>query len=343
MDKYVSSTYVPDFNSITGRTEIARNIWNAIKTSKGSTICVYGAQGCGKTYILQKILGDDYREYELERLEKTRSHSTLVVENPTNEIIEFLKVNGSFNSGTTVIVCDNIKKIDFCNCFEVSTFTLEEMNRLFPGYPEESRMSQGNMWNFEFYKQFKDRKDVFRTPKEYVQDILTTLQDSYISSSLEEHGHTVGMIHENFVDTRNLTIEECSEIMESLSIADIYDTMIYTVDWEYCQYFQVEGIARPATIIGGRYKKSTLRPGSCWTKANNQKMRMSKLKRFKPVCTEKLIMILDNLMKQGPQNNFYELTTQDVDVINHLKLSGKFKPSEVSRLKKSLSSYRATS
>lgn len=72
-------------------------------------------------------------------------------------------------------------------------------------------------------------------------------------------------------------------------------------------------------------------------------MRMSKLKKFKPVYTEKLIMILDNLMKTGPSENFYNLTTQEVDVINHLKLSGKFKPSEVSRLKKSLSAYRATS
>ena len=341
MDKYVSATFVPDFNSILGRTELARNIWNCIQQSKGNTVCIYGPSGCGRTHIVKKLLGTLYNEVESPSV--SNSASPVVIKNPSGDIIEFLKINGSYCSGTTIIICENIKKIDFCNCFEVPYLTEDEIHQWFPGYPEAARLCEGNMWNFEFYKQFRDRKDKFWTPKDYVYHIMTTKQDSYIKSSVDEHGHTFGMIHENYTDTRGITLEECVDITDSLSIADMYDTLIYKQDWEYCKFFQIEGIARPAMNIDGRFQRSTLRPGSCWTKTNNQKMRASKLKRFKPVCHEKLILILEQLMKSGPKENFYEFTTADVDVVNHLKMSNRFKPSEILRLKKALSAYHATS
>ena len=172
---------------------------------------------------------------------------------------------------------------------------------------------------------------------------MTTKKELYIKESIDEYGHTFGMLHENYHDTRGLDIHDCVDISDSMSLADVYDTMIYTDSWEYCAFFQVEGIARPATVIGGRFQRSTLRPGSCWTKMNNQKMRASCLKRFKPVCHEKLIMMLDNLMKTRGQENPYNLTTADVDTINHLKMTQKYKPSEILRLKKTLSSSHATS
>jgi hypothetical protein len=341
MDKYVSSTFIPDFNLILGRTELARNIWNCIQDSKGCTMCIYGPPGCGKTYIIKKLLGNLFVETDTPLV--SSSTTPVVIKNPTGDIIEFLKTNGSYCSGTTIIICENIKKIDFCNCFEVPYLTEDEINKWFSGYPDAARMCEGNMWNFEFYKQFKDPKDKFWTPKDYVYRIMTTKQESYIKSSVDEHGHTFGMIHENYNDTRGITIDECVDIIDSISLADMYDTLIYKQDWEYCKFFQIEGIARPATIINGRFNHSSLRPGSCWTKMNNQKMRASKLKRFKPVYHKKLILILDNLMKSGPSKNFYEFTPADVDVVNHLNIINKFKPSEILRLKKSLSSYHATS
>ena len=343
MDKYVTTTVIPDFNSIPGRKEISEQIWKCIQSSNGNTVCIYGPPGCGKTFIVKQLLKDSYVELEPEKIVKTNSTSASVIRNPQTDIIEFLKINGSINSGTTIIICENIKRIDFCNCFEIPYLTETEINTLFPGYPDAARLCEGNMWNFEFYKQFTDRKDKFWTPKDYVYNIMTTHQDSYIKDSIDEHGHTFGMLHENYLDTRGLTIEESADIIESMSLADIYDTLIYTQNWEYCNFFQIEGIARPANTIQGRFGKSTLRPGSCWTKTNNQKMRESKLKKFKPVHHDKLIRILENLMISGPQDNFYELTTSDIDVINHLKMSGKFKPSEILRLKKAVTSYHATS
>ena len=343
MDKYVTTTVIPDFNSIPGRKEISEQLWKCIQSSKGNTVCIYGPPGCGKTFIVKQLLKDSYVELEPEKIVKTNSTSASVIRNPPTDIIEFLKINGSVNSGTTIIICENIKRIDFCNCFEIPYLTETEINKLFLGYPDAARLCEGNMWNFEFYKQFTDRKDKFWTPKDYVYNIMITDQDSYIKDSIDEHGHTFGMLHENYLDTRGLTIEESADIIDSMSLADIYDTLIYTQNWEYCNFFQIEGIARPANMIRGRFCKSTLRPGSCWTKTNNQKMRESKLKKFKPVHHDKLIRILENLMISGPQDNFYELTTSDIDVINHLKMSGKFKPSEILRLKKAVTSYHATS
>lgn len=338
MDKYVTSTVVPDFNSVPGRAELSRNIWNAIQKARGSTLCVYGPQGSGKTYILEKILGKNYTENFV--MEKSRSHTHTVVDNPTSDVIMFLKTHGSFSLGTTIIVCDNIKKVDFCDCIEVPCFTEAQLNAVFPGHPDAARKCLGNMWNFEFYKQFSDSKDQFWTPRDYVKRIMSVRLDSYIKSTVEEHGHTLGMIHENYTDSPGLTLDECDDIIDSISLADVYDDLLYTQDWNYCKFFQIEGIARPATVIAGRHT-GELRPGSCWTKMNNHKMRMSRLKRFKPLCHQKLILILDQLMKD-PTNNPYNLESCDVDTINHLKMTNKFRPAEVARLKKFLSSSRAT-
>ena len=338
MDRFVTTTIVPDFNSIPGRADLAKNIWNGIQDAKGRCICVYGRQGCGKTFLINRILGDQYSEHT--KPEKVASHTHVVVENPSNDVVEFLNIQGSFSLGTTIIICENLKKIDFCDCFEVPCFTEDQINQLFPGHQHAARMCEGNMWNFEFYKQFTDKKDTFWTPRDYVYNILSKKHESYIKSSVEEHGHTLGMIHENYTDTRGITLDECSDITDSMSLADMYDTLIYTSDWNYCKFFQVEGIARPAAIIDGRFDRPDIRPGSCWTKMNNHKMRMNKLKRFKPLCHDKLVFMLDRLMA-NPRDNHYRLEPCDVDSINHLKIKNKFKPSEISRLKKSLASYHA--
>lgn len=340
MDRYTVVTRVPDFNSIPGRARLARNIWDSIQ--RGGTICVYGKHGCGKTFLLQKILGNNYFEYD--SINKSDTHSHVVVENITNEILDTVKTNGSLTQGTTIFVCEDVKKIDFCNCFEVPVFTEEELNTLFPGHPRAARLCEGNMWNFEFYKQFSDQKDVFMTPKDYVTRIMSQTQESYIKSSVEEHGHTWGMIHENYQDSRGITMDECADIGECMSLTDIIDQRMYENDWGLFEFFQVAGIATPAYIINGRHR-GTIRPGSSWTKMNNQKMRASKLRKFKPVHHEKLNVLLDVMMKsESPEDiaRDYNITSGDIDVLNHLKIHKKFKPSEVARLKKRIS-CRATS
>ena len=334
MDRYTRITRVPDFNSIVGRAEVARNIWNAIQTR--CCLCIYGKPGCGKTYILRNLLGQDY--FEFDETSDTSHH--VVVEEPSNDIIERIKSGGPLTRGSTILVCSDLKRIDFCDCIEIPQFTETQLNTLFPGYPREAKMCGGNMWNFEFYKQFHDKKDTFMNPKEYVQYILSTARDTYIKSSIEEHGHTWGMIHENYPDTRNLTMDECGDIAECMSLADVYDQKIYESDWDLCRYFQITGIALPAYIIRGRYDKS-LRPGSSWTKMNNQKMRSNKLKKFGDFDTNKYILILKTLMTHPNPREFaklYTITPHDIDVLNHLLLGSKFKPQEITRLKKKVTS-----
>jgi hypothetical protein len=121
-----------------------------------------------------------------------------------------------------------------------------------------------------------------------------------------------------------------------MSLADVYDQKIYESDWDLCRYFQITGIALPAYIIRGRYDKS-LRPGSSWTKMNNQKMRSNKLKKFGDFDTNKYILILKTLMTHPNPREFaklYTITPHDIDVLNHLLLGSKFKPQEITRLKK---------
>jgi hypothetical protein len=282
-------------------------------------------------------LGDRYFETTIPS--DTNCHA--VVENPTGEIIEFLKTHGPLTQGSTVIVAEDIKNIDFCNCIEVPLMTEEQLNLYFPGHPEAARKCEGNMWNFEFYKQFSHTKDKFLTPKDYIKEILTTPQGSYITNSCEEHGQTWGLVHENYPTIPGLTTEDCSLIAESLSQADVYDQKIYETEWDFCRYFQIAGIAYPATVVRGRADPNIqLRPGSAWTKVNNQKMRENRLKKFHTRDYEKFLHMLYHFSPRVWRD--YNLTPQDIDTLNHLLLDNKLKPSAVLRLKKELSAYDKT-
>lgn len=91
-------------------------------------------------------------------------------------------------------------------------------------------------------------------------------------------------------------------------------------------------------------KSEDIKPGSVWTKYGNFKMRQQKLKNIQKEHSTKLGVEELALVRMyaakgdyGPAIS-YGLKPCDFDVMNHLALGNKMKPSEVMRVKKKLRS-----
>jgi hypothetical protein len=199
---------------------------------------------------------------------------------------------------------------------------------------------QGNIRNFYDYMNFSDEKDIFKTSKDIVIDILCRKGNGFdTSQTVHEHGHVVDVIHGNYLHSNDTNVVP---IAESLSLADIYDSAMYKGEWNYMQYYVSCGMAVPKYNLGEPLKPENIQPGSTWTKYGNYKMRYNKLKIIQGRRTTKLgVEELGLIRKYAIAGDLdplieYKLTALDFDIMNHLALGNKLKPSEVAKVKKKL-------
>ena len=146
-----------------------------------------------------------------------------------------------------------------------------------------------------------------------------------------------------------LTMKEAASISENMSTADMYDNALYNGEWELNKFFCHEAIIHPCIKLNQSLYRETLNPGSAWTKYNNMRMRMRKIKQIKQkqiynkITIETLILIKDKCIELNLNVlsllRIYKLTSQDMDVINHLALITKIKPKLLNNIKKELRKY----
>ena len=81
---------------------------------------------------------------------------------------------------------------------------------------------------------------------------------------------------------------------------------------------------------------NTIRPGSAWTKYNNYKMRLSRLKHMR--INLDVIQLHHLYLQKGDISHFlhYKFKPQDVDMMNHLCLKTKLKQKNILRIKKDI-------
>ena len=147
-----------------------------------------------------------------------------------------------------------------------------------------------------------------------------------------EHGHTFGIMHENYVDYVS-SCETLAQISDSFSNADMIDSIIYTdVSWDLIQYFNISACLIPAQLIKKDPHKTSksIRPGSIWTKYSNACMKANRLKRlkFNRDCIHLIVQYL-NIDGKSPVH----FDSYDLDSINQLSFSEKIKPKVLSNLK----------
>ena len=275
-------------------------------------------------------------------------------------VADTLDVSEPLSLGSTIVVSDKI--IENLLCIKIESLSVEDIihigTKKFPGTNEDevrrhAISSNGDIRTFLFHmNQFTDIKDLFKSPKDFVYDLLCQggcLEPwDYIGRSVMEHGYSWGVVHENYLDSP-CSINSMDLLADMMSYADIKDGDIYSSGYSSQKYiFSLFGILLPAIAIDHTLDRNIMRPGSAWTKFNNYKMRF---RRFQSLTNRKVLtkidvdslMVISQYCKSKPIDgyvmnllNFYGFESADIDMMNHISLVNKIKPRILQTIKTKL-------
>lgn len=353
--------------------DVIENIVNMCET-----VCLYGDSGVGKTYLVHAVMNNNNRNWvdmthdlikNVEFMDRLKSSDCHVVVDDlesdahlVKDMFETVRSGGRLTKGSLIIISRNVGKVDFCNgvhCGHIDNPTMVTIGRRqFPKEPlarleKLSNESRGNVRNFLYSVKFPDVRDMFRTPRDFICDLLCSDSNvnpmDYFGKTIHEHGYTWDMVHENYTDSANSNLAYISECM---SQADVLDTEIYKGNWGLVPFFSSISTVAPALQIRHSLERSKIRSGSAWTKFGNFKMRHMKFVAMSNRCRHSVDIDSLMLLKQYCQTDKeraleickeYKIVSSDMDVINHLAILNKMKPKELQSIKKSLKDATAPS
>ena len=310
----------------------------------------------GKTFILEKVLeGTNHIELLPHHL-KRDSHFLPFIKPSTKHVfidnydstfksvIEQVSDGNNLTRGsllvttTTMCMYPNFETVMIPRHKPDVLLTLTE-NQGREAY-EAAVRSQGNIRNFFTYLEGYDEMDEFKTPKEFIAEVLSDPGPIKILDNIAEHGHMWDIFQENYIDSKGVDLIKSTV---SFSDADVYDTYIYqSGNWNLMPYFVLHALTLPKSALGEPLNKDKIRPGSCWTKLGNYKMRKQK---FSEICKKSRmglgveeLCLLKKYAEKGDLEPLleYKITPQDFDVINHLAVGNGLKSKDVTRVKKAL-------
>jgi hypothetical protein len=161
----------------------------------------------------------------------------------------------------------------------------------------------------------------------------------YIGGQVYEPGNNSSILQENYPDAFG---RDHAQIAEILSVADIFESKVYSGAWDLFPYYTFFGCLLPAVEIGHTLEPP-LRAGSTWTKYQNACMRAKRIKAMARRVPGKEITMDDLLLlrlyaergETGPLMD-HGLIAQDIDTLNNIGFLKKFKTKVVVALKKGL-------
>tara|TARA_B110000285_G_scaffold73546_1_gene84830 strand:+ start:799 stop:1884 length:1086 start_codon:yes stop_codon:yes gene_type:complete len=322
------------------------DVFNSIAEYIDSNIafCVCGPPGCGKSHMVNMLLSGK-ETIEATTWTETECHIVIDETRIDKNILEEVKKFGKLSRLSTILITQDSSGIDFCPIVNVPKATPADMIKIAGKGSEQLNLAilcDGNIRNFLNALEFKTLPDNFTEPKELVKNLLCgQLQSqesdpwSLLSRGISDHGYMWSIVHENAIDSPNWD----HNTAEAMSLADIYDGVLFSGNWDFMRYFTLEAFIHPSLQINHTLVRSKMRAGSSWTKFNNQKMRKKKVQNMdleidrihtiKEMCLLKSDGYLETL-------KHYNITRQDLDIINHLALTRKIKPKDLTNLKKQI-------
>jgi hypothetical protein len=324
--------------------------------SERKNVFICGSSGVGKSYILNAVLNQSNSVEILSEHMKSSSpflnfikgaakHTFIEDYNPEfKSLVERVSDGQKLTRGSLIVTSVNMCMFpNFETIFipkhkpeKIMTLTVDRSTAV----ENAAIRCNGNIRDFFSYIDGHDQKDVFKTPKEFIIDILTDPISNRIPDKIHEHGHIWDIFQENYLDSHGI---DYAKAARAFSEADIYDTHMYSYgDWNLMPYFILNALAIPKTTIGKPLVKDKIRPGSCWTKYGNYKMRSQKYREIQRKSQTHLCINALGLLKRYAENENLEpmleccLTPQDFDVMNHLAVGNKLKQRDVTRIKKAL-------
>tara|TARA_R110002153_G_scaffold48840_6_gene137935 strand:- start:5084 stop:6115 length:1032 start_codon:yes stop_codon:yes gene_type:complete len=323
-----------------GNLDVFNSIAEYIDTN--IAFCICGPPGCGKSHMVKMLLNDK-ESIETTTLTDTECHIVIDEVKIDKNILEEIKKFGKLSKLSTILITQDSSGIDFCPIVHVPKATPEDMIKIANKGPEHLKLAilcDGNIRNFLNAIEFKTLPDNFTEPKELIKDLFCSQSNcvnpwSLLSKGISDHGYMWSIVHENVLNSHNWD----HNVAEAMSLADVYDGVLFSGNWEFMKYFTLEAFVRPSLQIDHTLDRSNIRAGSSWTKFNNQKMRKKKVQNMgldidkihaiKEMCRLKSDGYLETL-------KYYNLTRQDIDIINHLALTKKIKTKDLTVLKKQI-------
>ncbi len=310
-----------------------------IRERKNVFIC--GSSGVGKSYVLNAVLNESNSlEIQKEHLKSKSLYLTFIKDAAKHAFIEdydsdYKAIIERVSDGERLVrgslVVTSINMHMFPN-FEIIFIPRHKPAKLLSLVAERSPRienaaisANGNIRDFFSYIEGYDEKDVFKTPKEFICDVLCDPKPIGMISSIHEHGHIWDIFQENYLDSKGVNM---CKVANSFSDADVFDMQMYTVgDWHLMPYFILNALLIPKMYIGKLLVKDKIRPGSSWTKFGNYKMRSQK---YSEINKRTGLYIEDLcLLKTYAENGDiqpmldYDLSPQDFDIMNHLAVASK--------------------
>ena len=362
MDRYIKIHTIKEKPIFIGNQELVHSVQNIVDSNE--IVCIYGDSGVGKTFLVNHVLHGlkrvDYIQKDeelLSRLKISDAHVIIDDIEIDKSFVDYLKTGGRISNGSLIIIQRSVAKVDFCNCIHFEHPTLETIVQIgkdtFPTVPTNkllslAELSNGNIRNYLYSIDFSDVRDIFKTPKDFIYDLVCKNGDEdprdYIGDSINDHGYVWDVIHENYLDFQTINYPVVAEYM---SQSDVLDTKIYEGNWELIPLFSLVSTIIPAINLDHELKKDKMRPGSAWTKFGNFRMRSIKYKNLSNRTKYKLdhdaLYLIRTLTQKNPERALtvmksYEFEPQDIDIMNHLSFFTKMKAREIQNLKKKLSS-----
>ena len=355
MERFVTVKKQKDFDDYTGHLS-EREALKKIINSNG-TVCIYGNYGVGKTHLVHHVLKNmQYIELTNDLI---KSGILDRISDSTHLLIDDVDVPMPQKTKKALIIISN-KMIEELDCIQIHPLTIDELvaigTKKFPGssnIQKYAQQSNGNIRNF-FYsiENFSFQKDVFKSPKDFLHDLICDDSDvdpmRYADKIIAEHGNSWCIMHDNYVDSPNVVnLDNLANIADCMSLADIKDEEIYSGYLQYQCVFNLFGIIIPSVVINHTLKRSTMRPGSFWTKYNNYKMRTSRYSSltnrvFKTTVDVEFLNVIAQYCKTKSVNellpllNTYGFESADMDMLNHILLVNKIKTRTLQSIKKKL-------
>ena len=365
MDRFIIKS-TKENGAFLGNQAVHDVIENIVNTN--DIVCLYGESGVGKTHLIEFVMkGRNWVDLNheliktpdfMERLKNSDCHVVLDdLESDVHlvkDLFETIRSGRKLSKGATIVVVRNLSKVDFCNGVYFDPLDNPTMvtigRKKFPKEPlkrleQLARESNGNVRTFLYSIAYSGKRDLFRTPRDFVCDLLCESNVNprdYIGKPIQEHGYTWDIVHENYPDAPGVDLTYVSECM---SQADILDTEIYKGNWNLVPLFSTVSTVIPALHINHSLNRESIRSGSAWTKYGNFKMRDMKYRSMSHRCAHKVDVDSLMLVKTYCQTDQakaldvcreYRLGSADMDVINHLALVNKMKSKELQMIKKLL-------
>ena len=315
-------------------------------------IYIWGKNGIGKSWTvrrsLERCIDMDYdvlksKQTALQFIERVKVSRIPVLIDDYDSVSDTVGMKEVHSLDRVIIIGNSPAKIDGFFIYEFPSKTIKELTEIAASYgvtdPSVIQKSNGDIRCF--MTPMSDDKDVFWTPKDFVRSLIckdgSRHSGDYIGQMIQEHGHVMDIIFDNYIDSK---ADPC-DVLECFSRADLYDEIIYSGRWDLLPYFSIESCIYPSHYIHHTVPDN-IRPGSLWTKFSNMCMRRKKFRQLsnrviRHHVDRDAVMLFRDYFEKGQGHHLieeYKLHKSDFDVINHLCILRKLKPSIIASLKK---------